>query len=528
MNLVEQLRASAAARPDQAAIVETRAGIDNTMTFAELWQQSGQAAALLQGDGIGRGDRVLFLAPMSIDLYVWLIGVFRVGAAAMFVDPSAGRAHVARSLSRLAPGAFVGTWKAHLLRLVIRELARVPVKYCLGGWVPGASRCSKLQQVAPEEKLCAVAGSDTALITFTSGSTGAPKVIARSHQFLLAQHQVLEKTLDLQPGKIDLATLPIFLLANLASGLTSVIPDADLRKPGAIDGQPVLAQMTRLGVYSSASSPAFAQRLCDAADATTPAALPLRKLFVGGGPVFPAMLERAQRLIREGSVVAVYGSSEAEPIAHVSAAEISPADYLAMRQGAGLLAGHPVPEIDLRILPDQWGSPVGPYSRDTFTHESLGQGEVGEIVVCGGHVVGGYLDGLCDAETKFDVDRHRWHRTGDLGRLDEQGRLWLLGRCSAKIADSRGTLYPFAIECAARQNAALRGAAICEVAGLRVLVVEFADRMESTTELEKNLAWAKLDRILPVAQIPLDTRHNAKVDYPALLRLVESLLKEHA
>lgn len=526
MNLVELLRARASDRTDQPAIIEQRNGSDHALTFGDLWRQSGQAAAMLKHDGIDQGARVLFIAPMSANLYIWLIAVFRIGAAAMFVDPSAGRAHVARSLSRLAPDAFVGTWKAHLLRLAVAELARIPSKYCIGGWVPGASSCSNHRRFAPDETLCAVAESDTALITFTSGSTGAPKIIARSHQFLLAQHRVLEKALDLQAGTVDLTTLPIFLLANLASGLTSVIPAADLRKPGAIDARPVLAQIGRLGIDSSAASPALAERLCDAAQAAHPPELPLRKLFVGGGPVFPGLLERAQRLCRRGEVIAVYGSSEAEPIAHIAASEIGAEDYLAMRQGAGLLAGAPVEEIDMQILPDRWGTPIGPYTRNRFEQECLRDGTIGEIVVCGGHVVGGYLDGSGDAETKFDVDRHRWHRTGDLGRLDDSGRLWLLGRCTAKINDARGTLYPFAVECAARQARGVRNAAICHIDAKRVLVIEMTGKPDSPGELERGLAWAALDLILPLASIPLDARHNAKIDYPALQKLVQSRVKQ--
>ena len=76
---------------------------------------------------------------------------------------------------------------------------------------------------------------DEALITFTSGSTGAAKAAVRTHGFLLAQHAVLARDLELQAGEVDLTTLPIFVLANLASGVCSVIPDVDMRAPADAD-----------------------------------------------------------------------------------------------------------------------------------------------------------------------------------------------------------------------------------------------------------------------------------------------------
>jgi acyl-CoA synthetase (AMP-forming)/AMP-acid ligase II len=111
-----------------------------------------------------------------------------------------------------------------------------------------------------------------------------------------------------------------------------------------------------------------------------------------------------------------------------------------------------------------------------------------------------------------------WHRTGDLGRLDKQERLWLLGRASAKIKDDRGILYPFAVECAARQVPGVKCAAILSVDGRRVLAIE-ADGHEAELAARQKLAWAQLDEIRRLRSIPMDKRHNAKVDYVLLRKL---------
>ena len=190
-----------------------------------------------------------------------------------------------------------------------------------------------------------------------------------------------------------------------------------------------------------------------------------------------------------------------------------------MEQGAGLLAGRPVASLTLRILRDHWGSPLAPMTKAQFDALCMSPKEIGEIVVSGRHVLAGYLNGTGDTETKFDVDGVRWHRTGDLGYLDSQGRLWLMGRASAAIHDTHGVLYPFAAECAAMQVPGVRRAAILQVAGRRLLAVE-ADSAGVSAALSHALAWAKLDEIRVLASIPMDKRHNAKIDYGSLAAML--------
>jgi olefin beta-lactone synthetase len=193
-----------------------------------------------------------------------------------------------------------------------------------------------------------------------------------------------------------------------------------------------------------------------------------------------------------------------------------------MEQGKGLLTGRPVSSISLRIIRAQWGVPILPLDGLAFERLIAACGEPGEIVVAGGHVLPGYLNGEGDTETKFEVDGARWHRTGDVGYLDAAGRLWLLGRCSGKIRDERGTLYPFAVECAAMQNPSIRRAALAAVDARRVLAVE-AEKPVSPDDILRSLSWAQLDQVVSLDRVPVDKRHNAKVDYVALARKLKSV-----
>jgi acyl-CoA synthetase (AMP-forming)/AMP-acid ligase II len=522
VNIIDILDEQVRQRPGVAAIIDGAAS--RVTTFAQLDDASRRLAALFRASGLKSGDRVLIFYPMSLELYATLLAAFRLGLVAMFLDPSAGRAHIERCCELGKPRGLIAGTKAHLLRLISPALRAIDHKFVIGAWVPGALSCASAGRMEPLAETCPATDDTPALLTFTSGGTGQPKAAMRSHGFLVAQHKVLSETLRLEPGSVDLATLPIFVLANLASGVTSLIPDADLRAPARINPAPVLRQIDRHRPSTTAASPAFLQRLAEYALASKRTIDGFSRMYSGGAPVFPRFLELLHEAAPGASIVAVFGSTEAEPIAEIEYERISPEDQLAMSGGKGLLTGVPVAAIDLRIIQNRWGTPLGPFTGVEFDALHLPAEEPGEIVVHGPHVLPGYLHGQGDEETKFRVDGEVWHRTGDMGYLDREGRLWLLGRCVAVLNDARGVLYPFAVECAAQQHAGVVRAALASVNGRRLLAVEPADkaRPPDAGELAELLAWAGLDSVRTVDRIPVDARHNAKVDYPALRRLLGS------
>jgi olefin beta-lactone synthetase len=525
MNIVQILQTQAEQQPHTPAIIDVCNR--QTLSFAALEQASNQAATLLQQAGLRSGDAVLIFQPMSAQLYVALMAIFRLGMVAIFLDPSAGQTHLDRCCALYPPQGLIASSKAHLLKLRSAALRQIPHQFAIGWPVPGTIQWSQAfsppTAVAIESCETVSCKPDTpALLTFTSGSTGQPKAALRSYGFLLAQHRALATSLKLKSGQVDLTTLPIFVLANLASGVTTLIPKADLRFPGKINAAQVMTQIQTYRPQSTAASPAFLARLgeyCQQHQLT----LPFERIFSGGAPVFPKLLDQLQQVAPQAEVSAVYGSTEAEPIAHITRRQIHPEEMAAMLQGQGLLVGVPVPEIQLRILPDQWGQAIAPLTAEEFAAASLPVGKAGEIVVSGEHVLPGYLNGQGDQETKFQVEGVPWHRTGDAGYLDAQGRLWLLGRCQARIKDEQGILYPFAVEVAANQHPGVSQAAIVLYQKQRVLVVELVPGQspQVLASLQADLGWAKIERYKICPKIPVDKRHNAKVDYPLLYQFLE-------
>jgi olefin beta-lactone synthetase len=165
VNIARVLSERAASMGDTPAIIDPARAV----TFAELDRQSSQAAAQIARAGVRPGDPVLVVCPMSVDLYTVLIGLWRVGAHAVFLDPSAGRAHLEGCCRRVPPRALVAVPRAHLLRALSPALRRVPLKLAVRGWAPGAIR---LRPGAGDALLAvAPADADTPALVRRSGRT---------------------------------------------------------------------------------------------------------------------------------------------------------------------------------------------------------------------------------------------------------------------------------------------------------------------------------------------------------------------
>ncbi|HSG39287.1 MAG TPA: AMP-binding protein, partial [Thermoanaerobaculia bacterium] len=501
---------------------------DGSITFGDLWDRVSRASTGLRRLGLAPGDRAVVMVPMSIDLYVAMLAVLHMGAVAVFVDPWIGRRQIAAFAAFAEPRAWIGIPLSHVLRLLSPRLRSIPLSVTTGwrlGPLPAGCTLDELEASEGDGEVHPASPDDPALITFTSGSSGEPKGANRTHGFLLAQHRALAAEFPAEDSDVDMPMFPVFALNNLATGVPSVVPDMDFRRVDQVDGARILAQMRRHGVTTCTASPPFFDRL-----AKRRGEIPnLRRILTGGAPVSEAQLRDWRRAFPETGILVAYGSTEAEPVAHLTAEERLEAVNLDRPLTPGFCAGPPVERVRAKIVrihdgPIQLGS-AG------WAGWELPAGEIGELVVTGEHVCRDYYrNPQAVRENKIVDGEAVWHRMGDTGSFDREGRFWLAGRVHSTIRRAGGLVHPQLVEQAAcAEDPRIRRAAAVGLpdgsGGERVvLVLETAEEgIEPEVAARLRAAGLEVDEIrLTSDPLPVDPRHNSKIDYP---RLRERLLK---
>lgn len=472
------------------------------------------------------------MVPMSIDLYVVLLAVLKIGSVAVFVDPWIGRRQIAEFAALAEPAAFIGIGRSHLLRLADARLRSIPCTVTTGRaafGVPAGRTLRQLRAASGDGAVEAVAPDDPALVTFTTGSSGAPKGANRTHGYLLAQHTALQTEFPYSENDIDLTMFPVFALNNLAKGIPTIVPSIDFRRVAQADGSALLRRIRQEVVTTMTASPPLVDALQSAVEGTTPLSS-LRRVLVGGAPVTDDQLRRWRRALPETEVVVVYGSTEAEPVAHIDADERLRLSGGVVARPLGYCAGIPTSLLETRIV-RICDDPIhlGELGWEAW---ELPKGEVGELVVTGDHVGKDYyLSPEATAANKIrDTEGRIWHRMGDTGFFDDESRFWLAGRVHSTIYRRGTPFHPQLVEQAAAGQGVRRAAAlgVSDVQlGQRLVVVVQVDR--SDKELADAVAqrlgetgFAPDEVVLTCRALPVDPRHNSKVDYPRLRAMLEN------
>lgn len=501
-----------------------------SICWAELMQRVEYASRGLAERGFQKGDRALLFIPMSVDLYVAMFAVFRLGGIAVFLDAFARQTQLEACAQLVQPKAFFGSPEAHILRAFLpNSIGSIPLQIVSGGASAGAVSFAELESsngtIPP---IAEVRAEDTALVTFTTGSSGTPKGANRTHGFLTAQHAALSAELPFDKNESDMPAFPIFLLHNIACGLTTVIPAVNFSQPSASDAHRVLRQILHESLQTASMSPALLEALCKLA-LSEGQTLPLRRLFTGGAPVGPELARLVQEAAPQSELLIFYGSTEAEPIAHISGQEMlhwmtSEANFSSEE---GVCVGHLSELIQLALIPIQ-KTPVV-LGENRLLDRQVQRGEVGEVVVAGNHVCTGYYHNpQAFLENKIEEQGCIWHRTGDLGRIDEKGRLWLVGRVHNAIQREGVLLFPVEPEQILKSTPGIAQAAYVglpdDTLGESAWVVYTTENnaQPDPQALKRTLESAgfPVDRIQSTGKIPMDPRHNSKVDYPALREIL--------
>jgi olefin beta-lactone synthetase len=506
MNVSELFFQMARQSPDAIAIADK----GKSLIFNTLEQKVRAQAAHFRAKGLRPGDRVLVFVPMSVELYCTVLALFQIGATAVFLDEWVSLSRL-RLCCRLADcRGFVAPWKFRLLGFFIPEIRKIPLHF---GLQPPENEA--LGEIFPAKS------DDPALLTFTTGSTGTPKVARRTHGFLRQQFDALIEEMQPRAGDVVMTNLPIVLLVNFGTGATSVIARFNSKKPQAFKPSEVLATIKQLNVNVLICSPHPALRLAEAA--LYQSKTPLRKIFTGGGPVFPAEAAQLAEAFPQAEIRVVYGSTEAEPIASIVAENLLlESDLMGL---GGLCVGEPFHRISLKIIEIREGD----LASEDLEKLELPPGEIGEIVVAGGHVLREYWNNEAAFRRNKIVDAagRVWHRTGDAGFVGAAGRLYLTGRCDQMIRRAGGWISPFLVEDLLRQMPGAAAGTVLESGGqLTVFVEPIADAKQS--DLEKTLRARlpfPIDNVVVMKKIPRDPRHFSKIDYARLRAATPSLAR---
>ncbi|MGL1936081.1 MAG: AMP-binding protein [Fibrobacterales bacterium] len=500
--IIELLIENAQRYPDKVAIVEG----NKSVTYNELLILVKRKSAVLKKSNINCGDTILVYVPMSIALYVNLLGIWYRGAVAVFVDAWTSKNRLDYVAEFTQSKAFIGIPKAFLFTVFSKKVRAIPIKIMERSFL--MSQNYDLDRV-PES----VEGNRTALVTFTTGSTGVPKGANRTHDFLMAQHNTLKEHLKLSSDDVDLTTLPIFLLNNLGMGITSVIAPIKHAKPEALSPKKVIHAIRKYSVTTTAGSPIVYETLARYIQQKSIFNLTLKKIFIGGAPVFPRLANTLRDSFPSARIEVVYGSTEVEPISSCSIdSVIQHSDNLLEK---GLCVGTVDSHIQLAVVSPE--SICSTMNENTFTTACVSEAAVGEICVSGNHVLSSYYNNpVAEKENKINVSGTIWHRTGDCGYL-LHNTLFLMGRLQQIIVVDGSEYFTFPMEQVLAEIPGIKRATILQNQGDLHTVIEpvpQADRSLITQQV-KAIEVLNTSKI-HYRVIPKDPRHNSKTDYDSL------------
>jgi acyl-CoA synthetase (AMP-forming)/AMP-acid ligase II len=264
----------------------------------------------------------------------------------------------------------------------------------------------------------------------------------------------------------------------------------------------------------------------------------LRRVLIAGAPVNWRILQRVKQIIPPAAeVFTPYGATEALPVTSIGSTEILSECIEKTRRGEGICVGRPIPGREVRIIRIT-DDPVPQWSAGL---EIVAE-QKGEIVVAGEVVTREYfeLPAATTAAKLQDGDRW-WHRMGDIGYLDEQGRLWYCGRKSHRVGTQAATLFSECCEALFNEHPNVARSALVGI-GPRgrqrpVMIIEplrrFAIlgragkflRYELLALASRNPITSSIREVLFHYSFPVDVRHNAKINREKLAKWAERQLR---
>ncbi len=515
---------------DVALVEMGSTGPSASITFADLADDVGRLAAGLSAFGVNKGDRVGLLIPPGIDLAACVIACWRIGAVVVVADAGLGARGLGRALASARPAYLIGVPKAMRVAAALRWPGKrittrsTPADRLLGvaGDLASVRELGSGQPIPepPTEQ-------DLAGIGFTSGATGPAKGVRYRHGQLQAQRDALIDVYSITGEDRLVAAFGPFTLFGPLIGIASVVPDMDATSPATLTAAAFTAAVEAVRATLVFASPAALRNVLKTADeANSRTGLSqIRLLMCAGAPVRSSLLRSMVGLMPGAEAHTPYGMTEVLPVADISLEEIESAGA-----GGGVCVGAAVAGVEITISAlDEMGRPTGPLT--------TAPGVTGEICIRAAHMRDGY-DRLWATEDAASQPPG-WHRSGDVGHLDGTKRLWVEGRLGHVITGGDGPITPVGIEQAVSELAGIADVAAVGVgpAGAQVLavvvVLSEAQRRAGLAShdlagrVRDKITWADVAAVLTAPALPVDTRHNSKIDRSRVAKWAETILAGH-
>jgi len=512
MTIISKMKELREKYPERTALIDEKIG--NKITFREFDDKSDKICFYLKGKNFRKGDKIVVFVPIGIEFYLILTAIFKMGLQAVFIDPYAGIEHINRCCEMISPEGIIGSGKTLLKGFFLKGIRKIGKKINYEKIMKEAETTSSTNSVEDKE----INENTPALISFTSGSTGFPKIIMRTHGFLIGQHNVLEKNLKFQKGTSVYSSFPIFLLSHMATGVTVFIPDINWQKPSESNFQDIVQCIRKNNIENIILPPVIFENITECCKKDGIQLNNVQTVYTGGAPVFPWLMEKIRKIFINAEINALYGASEAEPISRLNFEDITEDDIKSMKNGDGLLAGKIVEGLELKIEEIHVKELDRNFAEENSNVE-INSEVRGEILVKGENVVNGYLNVQKNPDEK-------WHRTGDMGYINSNGQLVLLGRVKGRIEIGEKVYYPFAVETAFSFCEILKKSVLTSKNGKLYLLVErnseYKGNLLENTEIMELKKKFEIFKIIET-EIPMDKRHNSKTDYKKLEEIVEKI-----
>jgi long-chain acyl-CoA synthetase len=425
-SLANNLISAARQQPDRAAL-----WLDaNVMTYRELDEAASRVAGLLLDRGVQPGDRVGVMLPNVPEFATVYYGVLRAGGVVVPMNVLLKQREVAFYLSD-SQAKLMFVW--HGIADEAAAGAAQAGAECL--IVESDAFARTLEASEPERGVLARAGGDTAVILYTSGTTGKPKGAQLTHANLSLNADVSKALFSLSADDVILGALPLFHAFGQTCGLNAAVAaGASLALIPRFDAGRALEVIEREQVTVFEGVPTMYAALLHHPDRDRADVRTLR-VCVSGGAALPVELLREFEREFECVILEGYGLSETSPVACFN--------HPGRERKPGSI-GTPVEGVEMKL--------VDLHRRDAAP------GEVGEIAIRGHNVMKGYWN-RPDA-TAEAIDEDGWFYSGDIARVDEDGCYFIVDRKKELIIRGGYNVYPREVEEVLYEHPAIREAAV--------------------------------------------------------------------